>query len=334
MSLLIPCKNIAINAAAVTAPSYGDGVSGLLYGDASPVYYVKEAIKGIGGSVTASSTRTSGTGGDANGASNSDLWTDPQHLCYGYAWVGVKMPAVRGITRRLTFQRGPASTGYTWRVKINWTTDYTGGSATQTPTVAGEAIVLGGGTDVSPTFEGLTPGSGSFILQALGYSDSPACFLLGMYPVAGSVVGGVGMFFGIDALEDDSFVAGCDDAPLIRSPSATPSIAGLTSEDLGTAHCYARARLGLSGAAWSPIKMLSVGSIPGSAAAEPRGNKKPIARVKYMRDAAPADSFGISRLFRWFGPVGSVPRTANRVSSKDTLVWGQLCTPWDGTEPA
>lgn len=333
MSLVLT-KNIAINTAAVTAPSYGDGATGLLYGDAAYLYYLKEAIKAIGGSVTASSTRTSGVGLDANGASNSDQWTDPQHTCYGLAWIGIKMPTVRGITRRFCIQRGPSSSGYSLRAKMNWSTDYTGGTATQTPTVAGEAVCIGSGTDGSPIFDGASPASGSYVLQALGYSDSPQCFLLGMYPVAGSGVGGAGTFFALDALEDGSYKAGCDDAVFIRALSTTPSIAGLTSEDPGAAQCFARARLGLSGAAWSAVKMLAVGSIPGSAAAEPRSNEKPIARVKYARDIAPADSFGLSRLFRWFGPAGSVPRTAKRVTTKDTLVWGQLGSPWDGTEPA
>lgn len=333
MALIIPSKNVAINASAITAPSYGDGATGLLYGDAAYLYYVKEAVKSLSGSVTASSTRTSGTGDTANGASNSDQWTDVQHVCYGMGWIAVKMPAVRGITRRIVFQRGPSSTGYTLRAKINWSADYTGGTATQVPTVAGEAVFIGSGTDASPIFESFAPGSGSYVLQALGYTDAPQCFASVMYPAAGSTVGGVGMMLALDALEDNSYIAGCDDAILLRS-STSPGIAGLTSEDPGSAYCFARARLGLSGAAFTAVKMLSVGSIPGTASAEPRGNKKPIARIKYARDGAPADSFGLSRLFRWFGPAGSVPRTANRLSTKDLLVVGQIGLPWDGTEPA
>lgn len=335
MALLLN-KNVAVNTAAITAPSYGNGATGLLYGDAAYLYWIIQIIKAIGGTVTASSTRTSGTGSQANSASNSDLWDDVQRVCYGLAWIAVRMPTVRGITRRLVFQRGDTSVGQTLRAKMNWSSDYTGGTATQVPTIAGEAIIIGGGTDASPTFDVMSPNTDAYILQAIGYNDSPQCWAAAMYPVAGSAVGGAGMFMALDALVDGSFISGCDDAVFLRSLAATPSIAGLTSENPATAQCFARVRVGLTvpGPSWEAVKMLAVGSIPGSAAAEPRGNKKPTARCKYQRDGAPGDSFGLSRLFRWFGPAGSVPRTANLVSAKDLFVLGQLCWPWDGTEPA
>lgn len=333
---LILSKNNAIDTLAITDVSYGDGVTGLRYGDAAWIYYVKEIVKAIGGTVTASSTRTSGTGDTANGAANSDQWSDRQHTCYAFAWVAFKMPTVRGITRRFVIQRPGIGSGESCRVKINWSTDYTGGTATQVPTVAGEVVVIGGGTDASPTFETMCLTTGSYILQALGYSDSPQCFFVGMYPSAGGIVGSAGLFFALDALVDGSFISGCDDAVFLRAKQTTPTVGSLTSDDAGTAHCFARARLGLTGPGptWEAVKMLAVGSIPGAAAAEPRGNKKPTARCKYQRDASPPDSFGLSRLFRWFGPVGSVPRTTNLASTKDGLVWGQLISPWDGTEPA
>lgn len=333
---LVTDKDKVIDVTAVTDPSYGDGVTGLQYGDAAWIYYVKEMVKDIGGSVTASSTRTSGTGDTANAAANSDQWSDVQHVCYASAWVGFKMPAVRGTTRRICIQRGAISSGQSVRIKINWSTDYTGGTATQTPTVSGEEIVHGGGTDASPTFDTFCPSTGNYILQALGYSDSPQCFAVAMYPSAGGIVGSAGLFFAIDALEDSSYISGCDDAVLVRAAQATPTIGGLTTESALTSMCFARARLGLTSPSptWEAVKMLAVGSIPGSAAAEPRGNKKPIARIKYARDASPADSFGLSRLFRWYGPVGSVPQTANLSSTKDLLVIGQITLPWDGTEPA
>jgi len=333
---LILSKNNVIDVTALTAPSYGDGVTGLQYGDTAWLYHLKEIVKAIGGTVTASSTRTSGTGDTANAAANSDQWSDAQHTCYATAWIAFKMPTVRGVTRRFVIQRGAISSGQSIRAKINWTSDYTGGTATQVPTVAGEVVFLGGGTDASPTFETFCPSTGSYILQALGYDDSPQCFLVGAYPIAGGIVGSAGLFFALDALVDGSYISGCDDAVLVRSKQTTPIVGSLTSEDALTAHCFARARLGLTGPGptWEAVKMLAVGSIPGSAAAEPRGNKKPTARAKYQRDASPPDSFGLSRLFRWFGPVGSVPRTTNLASTKDGLVWGQLISPWDGTEPA
>jgi hypothetical protein len=334
MSLVLT-KNISINTAAVSPISDGDGVSGFQYGQSAYLYYLKELLVALGSTVTVSSTRTSGTGTAANAVANSDQWTNVYKPMYGSSYVGITLPAVRGITRRLCIQvdsTGPGS-NFNARVKIAWGGDYNiagGGTATKVPTVSGEQVVLGGGTDASPTFAAWGPNSGSYIFQGLGYNDSPMGFAALLYPPAGSATGGSGWFFAMDPLEDASYQSGCDDVVLVSYAQATPDAGSLTAESV----CYARARLGLSGAAWSAIKMLAVGSIPGSAASEPRTNKKPSARIRYARDTSPADSFGLSRLFRWFGPASSVPRTGTLLTTKDKLIIGPLCLPWDGTEPA
>lgn len=334
MSLVLT-KNIAINCAAVSPVGDGDGVSGFQYGQSAYLYYLKQLLVALGAVVTVSSTRTSGTGTDANTAANSDQWSTVYKAMYGSAYIGIRLPAVRGITRRLCIQVAAAGPGsaFTARVKIAWSGDYTtggGGTATQVPTVAGEEVVLGGGTDASPTFAAWGPNTGSYIFQGLGYTDSPGGFVALLYPPAGSASGGPGWFFALDPLEDSSYETGCDDAVLISYAQATPDAGSLVAEN----SCFARSRLGLSGAAWSALKMLAVGSIPGSAAAEPRTSKKPTARIRYARDTSPADSFGLSRLFRWFGPASSVPRTGTLLATKDKLIIGPLCMPWDGTEPA
>lgn len=332
---LVLTKNIAIDCAAVSPIGDGDGVSGFQYGQSAFLYYLKQLFVALGAVVTVSSTRTSGTGTAANAVANSDQWTDVYKAMYGSSYFAVRFPAVRGITRRMCIQVdsvGPGSS-FKVRIKVAWGGDYViagGGTATQVPTVAGEVVWKGGGTDASPSFVVLGPNSGDYIFQGLGYTDSPGGAVAVMYPTAGSAVGGAGFFFALDPLVDGSFVSGCDDAVLISFAQATPDIANLLAENV----CFARSQLGLGGEAWAALKMLAVGSIPGSAAAEPRTLEKPTARIRYARDTAPADSFGLSRLFRWYGPVGSVPRTLNLLTTKDLLVIGQLCTPWDGTEPA
>lgn len=335
MSLVLT-KNIAIDCAAISPVGYGDGVSGFQYGQSHYLWLWKELLVSLGATVTVSSTRTSGTGTAANAAANSDQWTTKYHPMYGSSYVGIRLPTMRGVTRRLCVQvdaAGPPSTGFNARVKIAWSADYTtsgGGTATQVPAVSGEEIVLGGGTDASPTFAAWGPNTGSYIFQGLGYTDSPGGFVALLYPPAGSASGGSGWFFALDPLEDSSYETGCDDAVLISYAQATPDAGSLVTES----SCFARSRLGLSGAAWSALKMLAVGSLPGNAAAEPRTGKKPTARIRYARDTSPADSFGVSRLFRWFGPASSVPRTGTLLTTKDKLIIGPLCMPWDGTEPA
>lgn len=328
-------KNIAINTAAVSPVGDGDGVSGFGYGQSAFLYYLKELLVALGAVVTVSSTRTSGTGTAANAVANSDQWTDVYKPMYGSSYIAVRFPAVRGITRRMCIQVdsvGPGSS-FNVRIKVAWSGDYSiagGGTATQVPTVAGEMVWRGGGTDASPTFQAWGPNSGDYIFQGLGYSDSPIGAVALMYPTAGSATGGTGWFFALDPLVDSTYPTGCDDAVLISFAQATPDVANLTAENA----CFARSQLGLGGMAWGGVKMLAVGSIPGSAAAEPRSSEKPIATIIYARDTAPADAFGQSRMFQWFGPTSSVPRTGNLSTTKDKLIIGPLCMPWDGTEPS
>lgn len=332
---LILTKDIPIDTAAISPVGDGDGVTGFQYGASAFLYYLKELLVDIGAVVTVTSTRTSGTGTDANNASDTDQWTDVYKQMYGSSYIGIRMPAVRGITRRLCIQVssvGPAS-AFNVRMKIAWGGDYNiagGGTATQVPTVAGEEIVIGGGTDAAPTFAAWGPNTGSYIFQGLGYSDSPAGAVALMYPPAGSAEGGAGWFFAMDPLVSGTYETGCDDVILISCAQATPTSGDLTGET----HCFARSQLGLGGEAWEELKMLNVGSIPGGAPARPRDNKKPVATILYARDTSPVDSFGESRMFKWYGPVSSVPRTLNLLSTKDLLVIGPLCMPWDGTEPA
>lgn len=332
---LVLTKNIPVDCAAVSPVGYGDGVSGFQYGRAHYLWLLKELLVAMGATVTITSTRTSGTGSLANAAANSDQWTTKYHSMYGSSYFAATLPTVNGISRKLCFQVDSVgiANGYLVRAKIAWSGTYNlaaGGTATQVPTLAGEVVFLGGGTDASPTFVPWGPTSGDFIFQGLGYTDSPHGAVAMLYPTAGSATGGSGWFFAVDPLEAGSFESGCDDAVLISVAQATPDVTSLTTE----AVCWARSQLGLGGAAWEELKMLAVGSIPGSAAAEPRTNKKPTARIRYARDTSPADSFGLSRLFRWFGPSSSVPRTGTLLTTKDKLIIGPLCMPWDGTEPS
>lgn len=336
---IVTRKNIAINTAAVSDVSYGNGVTGYLYGDAAYLYYVKEFLKNeLGGTVTITSKRTSGTGLDANNAANSDQWTDPQDLAHGYAYFGITMPAVHGRVRSLVFQRGPNSVGYTLRIKQAWDAgNYNiagGGTATQVPTLAGEEIVLGGGTDASPTFDAFFPSSGSYILHGTGYDDDPICGAVFAYDVAGTVTGGVGMFFALDAYETGTFDTDQDSSPLVRVPQATPSAAHMSSEDMITGQSRIIAQRTLGGEAFSGARLRMPVEIA-AGVTNPYNSKKPIVDAWWLaRSTAPIDPGGKSRLFKIYLPSSSVPRTGNLTSTKDKIIVGPLALPWDGTEPS
>jgi len=111
------------------------------------IYYFKEALKQAGGLVKssgdslsyfASSDGITHSGSGAGGMGNAG------------AWFRYQSPAGAG-GREYTFQR---STANNWRHKYSFAAGFTGGSpsATQTPSATDERIVLGAGTDASPSY--------------------------------------------------------------------------------------------------------------------------------------------------------------------------------------
>lgn len=326
---LVLRKNRTINTVAVTPPAYGNGITGFVYGAAQWLFEIKETSLLIGAAVTCSTTRTSGTGVDANNLTATDQWASEYDVAYGYSYIGLRMPTVRGITRRVLLQRGHNSVGNSAIIKWNDTADYgVTGSPTVPPVVAGEMFVLGS----SPgDFQVGGPGSGSYILHGIGYSDSPQGFMCFSYPVGGGEVPSAGHFFGIDPLKDGTYDAGTDDAQFQFKSQFTPTIAEL-GDDATVGTAKARARLGLPEASWKCTKLIippDLGSFPASA----RTAKKPLFDARYVRVSSPSEYYGISRLLKLYGPLGTLIRTLNVSSTKDHILCGPLALPWDGTEP-
>ena len=90
-----------------------------------------------------------GTTYSSSGAQVTGSGTGARGLRNASAWVNLQSPDGKF---NVTIQRSTSS-NLTWRVKVS-PNDFTGGSpsATQTPSATNESIVLGGGTDASPTF--------------------------------------------------------------------------------------------------------------------------------------------------------------------------------------
>jgi hypothetical protein len=333
MAFSVPTKNVAINCAAVTSAADGDGSNPFTYGDAEYLYRLKTTLVSLGWTVTVSSTRTSGTGGDANSVSASDLWTGPEKLAYGECYVGLRAPTIRGFTRRLLLQRGVFGQGSYLRGKMNWSTDYdTGGSATavRPRTVSGEGIFFGSASDTSRTYDSVGPSTGTFYAQGLGYTAENGGFAFALYPSTGGPVGSAGCFFALDPLADTSFPSGADDAVLIAIPSTGPVLASL--DDDTTASCWMRVRLGIGGTAWQRVKMQAIGPFPLGAGSNPYNSKRLEAQIKYCRTTAPTQPLiGDSTLFRWAGSDMSCIAAETVSTTRDRLVQGVLTMPWDGS---
>lgn len=159
-------------------------------GGAEAMYRLKEVLKAAGWTVKSSSDGTTynstgdqitGSGTGANGMNNAS------------AWFRIQEPGSPG-RREYTVQH--SSTGandHQWRVKYSANDKFTGGSpgATQTPSATDEAIILGGGTDASPTFASMfTAAGGGYRFHAIAQS-TPEGTAYGFWAFATTTPGGV-----------------------------------------------------------------------------------------------------------------------------------------------
>jgi hypothetical protein len=109
------------------------------------------------------------------------------------AWFRIRSPAGAG-GKEFTFQRG--TTNNSWRVKYSVTSGFTGGTPgiTQTASATDEAIVMGGGTDASPTYNtnlfGITSG---FRWHCAADGASPYPFFACGYANGGGAPGATNM---------------------------------------------------------------------------------------------------------------------------------------------
>jgi len=133
-----------------------------------------------------------------------------------YAWFVVKMP---GCNRSWCFQRNSAtgaSTSRYWRVKYSKGAGFVGGSpsATRVPSATDEVVLLGAGTDASPTMPTLlfVTGDGTFRFNCCADSAAPHGFLAWTWT---TTIGLSGLMLGLDpqigcpAEDTDPYVVYC-----------------------------------------------------------------------------------------------------------------------------
>lgn len=298
------------------------------YGLAVWLWFTVQLMIAGGWVVTASSRRDDPVAGDADVVDDDDLWTSAAEIAASLSWIALRHEAT---DRAVVFQRGAQA--YQVRAKLAFGGTYTvaaGGTATQVPTLAGEEVIAGGGSDASPTFA-VAPTSGTFVFQ--GKADTTAgTFKATTYPTAGGSAGAEGCMVALVGLTRGD--PGADTLFAIASIGTLPTRATLTDEDTGV--CWARVQLGEDDEAIARVKCLAVGSIPGSSASG-RGGAKPIAYIRVQRDGAPSDLMGRAVDLYWYGPASSVPRVGELPVEGDDpipfLIAGPLCWEWNGEEP-
>lgn len=114
------------------------------------VYKWKEYLKTVGWIVSKSSD---GTTYNASGDIINSGASGGAGLANSRAWMVLTSPSIDGYQRQLCIQKS-TSGNLNWRIKYSFSAGFSGGSpsATQTPSATDEQILLGGGTDASPTF--------------------------------------------------------------------------------------------------------------------------------------------------------------------------------------
>ena len=114
---------------------------------AEAIWNLKETLKDAGWTVTSSGTGTSGTY-----SASTDLITTPTILAGVRAWFVIREPSGAG-GREWCWQRG--NNNNEWRVKISPAQGFVGGSpnANTVPSASDQGVIMGGGTDGSPTYD-------------------------------------------------------------------------------------------------------------------------------------------------------------------------------------
>jgi hypothetical protein len=278
---------------------------------------------------TYSSSGTQLTGGNsgANGLANTN------------AWFVVRDP---NSTRSFSFQRGSSNT--LWRVKYSKAAGFVGGSpgATQTPSATDEQIVVGGGTDASPTFATMlgTDGTQRFNMVA-GDSTVGYGWWWDAFPV-GNATSGTHYGMMLDVMAAGSF-------PAADTDPAVVAVIANTWQDLyalsGTlTHAF------LSSTAWQQIYagtivnfITAVTLFPAyqagqGAGTNPFSSKDDGLPVPWVRDAvktAPSGYKGFSGMIKWAGTFRANYDTVSTTGtgSKDKIWINGILFPWDGSSP-
>jgi len=280
-----------------------------------------QALVSAGGSIVSSgdglsalSTTTSVfSGGAASGANGFDN---------SGAWAQVAMPSRDSITWHVVMQHDAIGGA---RVKLSKTKMTGSPLATRTPT--GGTIVLGTGTDASPTYGAFS--SWLAVEQIVWYDTAnPYDVASFCYPTGGGDVSQAAFFDPIATLESGQ----TQTVFYIASSIVWTNLAN--DDGLGTSAAWAEVKKGQTGAAIANVRMLAAvrpGEGVTSAAA---GTPRHTFRIFYARSGAasnPQQVFGYSTVFRALSVEVGTPHTGTVSTTRDRLILGPLVTSWDGS---
>jgi len=290
---------------------------------------------------------TSGASG-ANGLANTS------------AWFVLQAPAVSGQQRSVCLQRSANNTQ--WRIKYSYAAGFTGGSpsATQVPSATDEVILLGGGTDASPSFATALPADGGYRFNVCG-GDTTIGYSFYWFTFKAADTSTQQMVFMLDVMVPGSFPsADADPAFLYMETNGTAAAftnlkLPFQSAGLSQGRCY----FGVAGVptwvsavaliiadGWQPTVYAIAGQAEfgGNNSAGTNGwtSKDDVIPVPYGRpkDITPygpnAATFGwkgFGSLQKYNNNLRSNMDTLSVVGTKDYVMLQGSALPWDGSTP-
>lgn len=296
------------------------------------VYRLKEHLKTNGWTVKSSSD---GTTYNSSGDQISSSGTGANGMNNTRAWFRIQCPAISGITRELTFQISAAG-GASWRIKYSYSTGFTGGSpaATVTPSATDEGIILGGGTDASPSFAAAHSGAASNTHFAAGDSSEGYSFYAASY-ASGTNNGMIHMDMVSEATTGDV-------DPYVFAAATSGSGATVIQSTDGTSVRRCWFKKGLTNNAFQIVAGVpySDGTRADSAmGVNPYTGNDDLLDFYYVRRNSSGGNYqgpggykGKSHLFQLKGPSRTNGDTYG--ASKDKVVLGEIVAPWDGSTPS
>ncbi len=273
------------------------------------------------------------------------------------AWLVLRSPAYYVSPSSTTpryleyaLQRGSAAN--LWRIKRSVRAGFTGGSPgpERTPSATDEVVLLGGGTDASPTYAALLPTDATYRLQACGLESAIGFYLL-CYPIGG---GQPTAIWWLDPIVNPPVDAGelsFDPDPWV-SYLATTSACRAVSLGGEAAGPKAWLKYGAVDAAWvtTPAMLGAVYdasdvlrvAMPAGLPTNPWTGDYEDAQLRYVRRAALGGTCGDKRLgslARWCGTslttgtILSGRDASGVVTDAQWIVAGDVLLPWDGITP-
>lgn len=304
----------------------------------SRMFYFKNLLKSAGWSVTSSGDGISVY--SSTGDILTGLSTGASGIANNRSWFAIRSP---DLANSFVFQNTVAG-GTTGQWRIKWSpggTFNTGGSATTSRSASNEVVVVGGGTNSSPT--GTSFGTNSnVIMLAVASNTSPYTFW--------SVTRASSFYFDslVSCFSGDASpyvwvddLAGPFDAVrgTFPSPGISPSFSSkffapsATPTTLISSSTY---RYGFGGGDLVGAQQYSSGwnaQLSGGVAPDPLSGADILSPVAYLTSLTSPGWKGLSQSIYWRGAMRSSGSTHTLYTLRDRIYMGYLSLPWDGSVP-